>query len=301
MSSSIVGGAKLEAAAKGYKALFFSALERESNEANTLKELLSMEVPSTGSEENYNWLGDVPGMQEWIGERPISKLKNYGYTIKNKTWANGLTIRAEDVEDDKLTVIRPRIVALAEEAAHHKLSLITDLLNGGFASTCYDGQYFFDSDHVSGNSGSISNVGGSDLSITTYATAVAAMRNFKNDEGKSLRINPTHLFVSPTFEAVARQIAYAEQVTSGVTNIWRSSVTPVVLPEISDADSWFLMDLSKPLKPFISQTRRPVDFRAMDNPNDQDAFMRNEFYYGADYRGNAGYGLWQLAYGNTGA
>ena len=31
-------------------------------------------VPSTSESETYAWLGDIPGMREWIGEREIQNL-----------------------------------------------------------------------------------------------------------------------------------------------------------------------------------------------------------------------------------
>lgn len=62
--------------------------------------------------------------------------------------------------------------------------------------------------------------------------------------------------------------------------------------------SWYLMDLSRPIKPIILQMRRPPQFVAMDKPDDENAFMRKKYRYGVDDRKNVGYGLWQLAYGS---
>jgi len=61
---------------------------------------------------------------------------------------------------------------------------------------------------------------------------------------------------------------------------------------------WFLMDLSRPIKPMILQRRKNPEFVAMDNPADESVFMRKEFRYGVDDRKNVGYGLWQLCFGS---
>lgn len=61
---------------------------------------------------------------------------------------------------------------------------------------------------------------------------------------------------------------------------------------------WFLLDMSKPIKPFIFQERRPFAFKSFDDPNDKHVFMNDEFVYGVDGRMNVGYGLWQLAFGS---
>jgi phage major head subunit gpT-like protein len=36
----------------------------------------------------------------------------------------------------------------------------------------------------------------------------------------------------------------------------------------------------------------------MDKPTDPNVFMSGDYYYGVDARGNAGLGLWQLAFGS---
>lgn len=61
---------------------------------------------------------------------------------------------------------------------------------------------------------------------------------------------------------------------------------------------WFLMDLSRPLKPIILQIAQRPKFVAMDRPDDEHVFMRNKFRYGVDDYKNVGFGLWQLAYGS---
>jgi len=61
---------------------------------------------------------------------------------------------------------------------------------------------------------------------------------------------------------------------------------------------WFLMDLSKPIKPMIMQIRKRPEFVSMDSPTDENVFMRKKFRYGVDDRKNVGFGLWQLVYGS---
>jgi phage major head subunit gpT-like protein len=60
--------------------------------------------------------------------------------------------------------------------------------------------------------------------------------------------------------------------------------------------AWYVLDLSRAIKPLIFQKRRDYQFVAMDKPDDEAAFSRKEYRYGVDARVNAGYGLWQLAY-----
>ncbi len=60
--------------------------------------------------------------------------------------------------------------------------------------------------------------------------------------------------------------------------------------------AWYLLDVSRPTKPFIFQSRQGARLVSQDRAEDEHNFMRKKFRYGVDYRGNVGYGLWQLAF-----
>lgn len=42
-------------------------------------------VPSTSESETYAWLGDIPGMREWIGEREIQNLSGSAMSSGTRT------------------------------------------------------------------------------------------------------------------------------------------------------------------------------------------------------------------------
>ena len=54
----------------GFNTLFNKAF----TETPVLYQRVATVCPSTTSEENYAWLGDIPGMKEWSGEREIQNL-----------------------------------------------------------------------------------------------------------------------------------------------------------------------------------------------------------------------------------
>lgn len=60
--------------------------------------------------------------------------------------------------------------------------------------------------------------------------------------------------------------------------------------------AWYLLDCSRPIKPFIFQKRQDPTFVIKGDEKDSNVFERDEILYGAKARGNAGYGLWQMAY-----
>ncbi|MDO6497330.1 Mu-like prophage major head subunit gpT family protein [Photobacterium sanguinicancri] len=60
---------------------------------------------------------------------------------------------------------------------------------------------------------------------------------------------------------------------------------------------WFVLDTSRPLKPFIYQRRKPYRLNDKTNADNSDhVFMLDEYLYGVDARGNWGYGFWQQAF-----
>lgn len=65
--------------------------------------------------------------------------------------------------------------------------------------------------------------------------------------------------------------------------------------------AWFLLDLSREVRPFIFQERLPFVLDRIDNSNDEHVFKTDEYLYGLRGRMNAGFGLWQLAYASKAA
>jgi phage major head subunit gpT-like protein len=182
----------------------------------------------------------------------------------------------------------------------HPDELVFELLAKGFENKCYDGKTFFATNHKEGKSPSQSNKGTYILTPDTYGEARAAMMSLKDDQGNPMKVTPNLLVVPPQLEGMARKILMAEQI-DGTTNIYKDSAKLLVAPELAgNPTAWFLLDTTKPIKPLIFQQRKKPQFVAKDSLNDDNVFFNKEFIYGADSRDNAGYGLWQLAYGSTG-
>ncbi|WP_368242098.1 Mu-like prophage major head subunit gpT family protein, partial [Intestinimonas butyriciproducens] len=77
---------------------------------------------------------------------------------------------------------------------------------------------------------------------------------------------------------------------------------PVVVPRLAGKDSaWYLLCTTRPIKPLIYQQRKKAKFVSLTSENDANVFMKKQFLYGVDCRGNAGFGFWQMAYGSDGS
>lgn len=256
-------------------------------------------VPSTTDVETYAWLGDIPGMREWVGDREIQNLSGSDYTIKNKDFELTVGVPRNSVEDDKIGLYNPSIQMLGESAAMHPDELVYSLLASGFTAKCYDGKAFFATDHdVAGKS--VSNKLTDKLSADAYKTARAMMLNYKNSKGRSLGLVPDLLVVPPALEAAARDILVADFV-NGTKNTMQGTADIHVEPRLTSDTAWFLLATKRPIKPLIYQQRKKAKFVSITDETSPNVFMSKKFLYGADSRGNAGFGFWQMGVGSDGS
>lgn len=280
----------------GFNTLFNKALTT----VEPLYKQIATVTPSTTDAETYAWLGDIPGMREWIGDREIQNLTASGYVIKNRDFELTVGIDRNAIEDDKISLYNPSIEMLAQAAAMHPDELVFELLAKGFSAKCYDGEAFFADAHKVGKK-TVSNKGTAQLSLEAYIAARAGMMSLTNAKGRALNIVPDLLVVPPALEAKARDILVADFI-NGSRNTMQGTAKPFVVPQLAGNDSaWFLLSTSRPLKPLIYQERKKAKFVSKTAETDDNVFMKKQFLYGADSRGNAGFGFWQMAYGSDGS
>lgn len=256
-------------------------------------------TPSTTDAETYAWLGDIPGMREWIGDREVQNLSASDYTIKNKDFELTIGIDRNAIGDDKIGLFNPSIEMLGQSAAMHPDKLVFSLLKNGFNEKCFDGKAFFSSEHMIGKN-KVSNKGTAKLSLDAYVAARAGMMSLTNSKGEPLDLIPNRLVVPPALEKAALDITEADFI-NGTRNTMKGTAKPLVVPQLAGSDTaWFLLCTTRPIKPLIYQQRKKVKFVSKTNETDDNVFMSKTFLYGADSRGNAGFGFWQMAYGSDG-
>ncbi len=156
----IINKANLAILHTGFKAAFANAFAS----APIDYDQLVLEVKSGTAIETYGWLGATTRFREWIGDRVVQNLGLHEYSIKNKSFENTVGVPREAIEDDQYGVYSPLMAQLGQDAKEHPAELVYALLAGGFTGKCYDGQYFFDTDHpvlgANGQETSVSNFQG---------------------------------------------------------------------------------------------------------------------------------------------
>jgi len=282
----------------GLKTVFFEALEATIGDYERVATI----VPSASDEEVYPWLGAVPGVREFTDERMPLGLLEHSYTIKNKTWESSIAVERAAIEDDKYGQIKLRVQSLAREVKRHMDEIVFTLLKNGFAAACYDSQYFFDTDHSEGESGTQSNKGTSVLDATALQAAITTMMKFKDDRGKLLGAVPDLLVVPPDLQWTAMELLEStywpgQQTDNKIaSNVLKGKLDLIVSPYLTDTNDWFVLSTKGVIKPVLLQSRTPIEFAALE-ADSESGFMRDQYIYGVRARYNAGYGLWQMAYG----
>jgi len=264
------------------------------------------DASSVRSSEKYGWSGNMPGMREWVGDRQFSELRSANFVIDNKHFESSLAIKKTDIADDNLGQYGPIMEQLGIEAAHHPDELWFDALELGESTACFDGQFFFDTDHSWGKSGSQSNDLTSTVSDTSAVTvaelktairsAVQQMLGFKNDQGKLYhrptvsRLNDLTLLVPLALRDVAYD-ALESQLLSNSTNVIVDRPTIVASPYLTSDVKFYLFKTGDPVKPFVFQQREPLSrmMKGLDDIEIKDVKFMTEARY------NVGYFAWWTA------
>lgn len=261
------------------------------------------EFGSDSPVENYQWLGEVPAMERWVGDRVIHKLRASAYEIRNYDWANGIELSLDDFRNDKGGKIGKRIAQLALQGKKAIEKEIARVLNGAFGAAGglgYDGQYLIDTDHVASTEAGVaaqSNSGGTAaLDAAAVEAGIVAMSGFKDSKGEPADVWPTHLVIGPANWPAARALLETQFLAGGASNLNYGLLKLIVSPRIT-SKKWFLIDMSQGVGPIILQTREAPHMDEMDNSVSK--FMRKTFYFGASANFGVGPGLWQTIYGSN--
>ncbi len=271
-------------------------------------------VPSTSLDEKYSLLGDVPGMREWVGDRKFKELRAGTFEIRNKHFESSLGIEKTDIDDDRLGTLNTKMMELADEATYHPDELLFTIADSAAESTaCFDGQYFYDTDHSWGDSGTQSNdltyeVADADATLATVAefkasfhAALKKMLGYKNDQGKYM-VRPKigklgSLICAVPLAQYETAVKAFEQVVlaSGESNFVLEKPTVIPVQYYTSDDKWDLFYTGGLMKPFIFQARKPLQFQVTGADNLETKILKAM----TEARYNIGYGAWWTAVRTT--
>jgi phage major head subunit gpT-like protein len=277
---------------------------------------LGMFFDSDQPSETYKWLGMTPAMRKWIGGRQAKGFREGGITILNEPYEATLEVLVRELRHDKTGQILVRIRELAARTNTHWAKLLSDLIIAAPSTVCYDGQYFFDTDHSEGSSGTQSNCVSVDISAlptTVHGTATApsseemsksiltgvqSILAFLDDQGEPMNELASEFLVMlpPTLLQVGLTACVAPVLAAAVTNLIPLTpgftITPIVNPRLTWTDRFAVFRTDSEVKPFICQNEEPVTMSAIAEGSELE-FNEDKHNYGVKAVRGVGYGYWQ--------
>jgi phage major head subunit gpT-like protein len=278
---------------------------------------LAITVESSTDIEDYDWLGAFPQMREWLGDRKFHQLGSSEFSIKNRTWENGIQLPKEKIDDGKTGYFDRLADGLATEASYHPDELLVETMELAEEIRCFDGGFFFDTNHVYGDSGVQSNiitVAVVDPDNPTPAeckfivnSALTAFRGFKRDNGKPymrpslsqiddlLAVYP-HTYDNNFKEAYESQLVLVTNAagTAGGAVDNHHVVVPSMLPLTERTGRYvdlYRMGTMGGLSPFVYQDRQPLGWAQKGQDDREFKYMK---VFG-DARYNVGVLAWWKA------
>lgn len=271
---------------------------------------------SNQESETYKWLGMSPQMREWVGGRQAKGFRSDGVTITNKTYEATLEVLLDEIRRDKTGQVMVRVRELAERTNSHWAKLLSELLIAGESTACYDGQFFFDTDHVEDDSGTQSNDLTSDITTTTAPTAgefetallsaMQAMIGFKDNQGEPMNEGAKAFlcmvpvpFMSAAAAAIGSEII-VDSSTSRTNRIMTLgsmggfSVELAVNARLTWTTKFALFRTDAETKSLIRQEEQGVTIDALAEGSEEE-FKNKRHLYGVKAIRNVGYGFWQRA------
>lgn len=278
-------------------------------------------VTSKSDSETHVWMDRIPQLRKWVGDRILQSASLRSYILKNDPFELTIALDQFRIEDNKIDSFKPVVQSMAEQAKKWPDALlfapttaqVPGALPNGANAITYDGVGFFSASHPvnidNAAQGTQSNYASSGKALTpaNYGFARQTMRAFKGADGLPLQVNPKLLVVPPALETNAKQILQEEfiapsaAVYSGAANTvqgnpFYGTADLLVVDDLGGQDAtWYLLDNTKSIKPFLMQLREPAKFVMKDRPDDPAIFSRHEVQYGVMARGAMGYGPWFLA------
>ena len=277
--------------------------------------VLAEEMPSTAAVEEHFFLGDVPQFREWTADRVMGSLMAHKFRIANKDFSSGIPIHRNEIADDQMGKVKPRIAGLAERAARHRGDYMMRSLIQGFGDNPFpevgdgkgfDGVNFFSASHTLEGGPAQGNLKTAALSEAALEAAEVALASLTTWDGKDpLQLRPTHLIVGPKNTATAQKLVGAAVLinaagTAAGSNIRLGKYQIVEAPRLIGAydDYWFLAALGQATKPFIFQDREPITTAAQVDWSSPQMFNRGVMQFGAQARYGIGPWDWRTIIGS---
>jgi phage major head subunit gpT-like protein len=227
-------------------------------------------------------------------------------TVKPQNWYMTVWISQNAIDDDQTDSLERKARQAGKNFDKHINNRVFTVLNGGDSATygtCYDGQHFFDNDHVDEGAHYQTNQDNEftlALSLDNFETVEVAAQKFVDDQGEYANYNYDLLVCAPDLKRTAFQIVgnpEAYDTANNEKNPYSGDYDLLTSPQL-DSTAWYLAASSEEIKPILIAMRKSPTLNAMwFDPQQDDGGI---YYWQWHARYEMYYGDWRLAVqGNT--
>jgi phage major head subunit gpT-like protein len=298
---------------KGFSLLFDAG--RLNDAVPVLWDSKAIRVDTPGIEINvYGWIAEMPQFREWVGPRVAKRLSSRSHQIKNTKKEFSYAVGRDDIKYDRFGVYNQHATMAGLAARRLWDQYLTALQLTGETALCYDGQFFYDTDHLSNpddsSSAQFANLfTARPLTAQNVGYVFAQMASIKDANGEPMLATPDTLEFGPDLREDAMVALNAELIAqsiknvAGTENVGGASQNNVGMarqlkPLYNDrlpAGAWYLHHTTM-MKPFVVQVEtEPVGLEARVDANDPHVWDLDEFLFGSRACGGVGFALPQLS------
>lgn len=303
----MLGRANLEAAFIAFSTVFDMKLKN----TPVIYPRLALVIPGVSERLEFKWLGSIPTMKRWIGERTIQKLRGETQALTTDWWANGIEVDVDDFRvEARLGMLATRVRSLAEAAARRIDDQVAQFYLQGTTGitegTTYDGVQLYSDSHTAGTGAGVrageaqSNLVAGALASATFNTALQKSLLFTDDEGEPIVTEMATVLVGPTNQLTVRELFKLERNAAGASNPDYGMAEAIIAPRFGLSPAWMLITQAE-IKSVIVGMEFEPQFAAADDPASPEMFKRRTALYGAHVKFGTCYGPWQASVGSPGS
>lgn len=280
---------------RGIKAALIQA--REIAEAPLVGKIATLN-PSESNTNVYPWIGEAPIMKLLKDELEQAQLSDARYTLENETYAISLAIGRDDLHDDQLGAQMMRAKEMSRVALNFANRLLTTAVVNGTSELAYDGVSFFNDSHpIRGAQTAVQDnlLAGTGATVSAFKTdlgsAIAQAMTWKAENGEPLAGSRSRFvaMVPPALLFAANEAVHSAVISQTSNEAFRGMAIDVhVNPRLSDANDWYLFDVSGSTLPLIYQEARAVSTEML-GPGSDHWVKHEEAIIKCSWRGVAGY------------
>jgi phage major head subunit gpT-like protein len=286
--------------------------------ADPILDQIATTVPMSTEILLQGWTGMLGNMRPWLGPRVTHEANPQTYSVASIPFEFTLTVDKFRLEDDQFGIYYRQIPDMARNAKRWPgLQLRNMLENQGYWTNNFqnglDGLTNWNTAHLinlyQSSLGTYSNdftgggqtvngvlVGGA-FGTNPFKTLVEYMMTLKGEDNEVLGIMPNMLMCPPaimgevntvlmsTFYAPSAFGTLTGQVGAADNQMRKYGVEPLVNSFLVSTNKWYLMDTTKPMKPFTWGLRMAPEFTQRTNENDPVVFDEHQYLWGNVGRG----------------